>query len=228
MRILQSLLIGMIVLFPHLVDEAKAGEGDGRLPVHRLAHAGKALHDFLPAGWIVEEQAAGDLNGDGASDLAAILVQSKPEFDKDGIVSDRQRGLIVLLAGRKGFTLAGVNDELLQCTTCGGVKEGVSINIRKGVIILSQLSGSREFTDETWRFRYEPGSRRFILIGRDTEYGDSILGTGTTKSINCLTGRTVSEMYRYDAEGSRRISLSKKTGSVPRNTPFLEDVTLGQ
>jgi hypothetical protein len=223
---IRSLIVAMVVLISLLGVEAKAGEE--RLPVKRLPHTGNSLQRFVPSGWIVEERAAGDLNGDGVADYAAILVQGKPDFDKDGVVNERQRGVIIVLSTGKGFTLAGVNDDLLQCTTCGGVKEGVSITIRKGVVILSQLSGSREFTDETWRFRFAPGNRRFILIGRDVEYGDSILGTGKTESINCLTGRTVSETYRHDEEGRRKITLSTKRGKIPPNTTFIEDVTAGQ
>jgi hypothetical protein len=103
----------------------------------------------------------------------------------------------------------------------------VSITIRKEILILSQLSGSREYTDETWRFRYAPESRRLILIGRDTENGDGMLGTGKIVSINYLTGSSVSETYRHDAEGRRKLTLSKTKGRVPRNTPFIEDVTAG-
>jgi hypothetical protein len=114
-----------------------------------------------------------------------------------------------------------------QPETPGGLPSFSGWKLRNGVITLSQLSGSREYTDETWRFRYAPESRRFILIGRDTENSDSMLGTAKMVSINCLTGSTVSETYRHDAEGTRRITLSKKKGRVPRNTPFIEDVTPG-
>jgi hypothetical protein len=112
MRILRSLLIAILVLIPLPGVDAKAGEE--RLLVQRIPHRGNSLHDFLPPGWVVEERASGELNGDGVSDFAAILVQGKPDFDKDGVVNERQRGLIVLLSQKKGFSLAGVNDDLLQ------------------------------------------------------------------------------------------------------------------
>jgi hypothetical protein len=107
---------------------------------------GNSLQAFLLPGWIVEEQAAGDLNGDGVSDFAAILVQGKPDFDKDGIANERQRGLIVLVSNKKVFTFA---ESMMTCS---------SVRL---------------------------------------------------------------------AEGMRRITLSKKKGRVPRNTPFIEDVTPG-
>ena len=212
-----SLILFIILLW---TVESRA-EG---LPVKDIPATGKSLNAFLSKGWTVEDQASGDLNGDGVSDISAILIQGKAggtirEADDD------PRALIVLLGHDKGaFTLAGTNDRLLQCRGCGGVKEGVGISIRKGVIIVRQMTGSREFSDETWRFRYDPRKQRFVLIGRDTESGDGMLGTGTIVSFNYLTGRKITKNYRYDKKSENKTVTSTKQENGPRKTPFMEDV----
>ena len=186
-----------------------------------LPPEGKSLVDFFPKGWTVEEQVNGDLNGDGVSDIAAILVQSKPDSAED----EPQRALIVLLGhDKEKYIPAGTNDKFLQCKGCGGVKEGVGISIEKGVIIVDQMSGSREFANETWRFRYDPQTQRFVMIGKDLETGDGMRGTGTIASFNYLTGRKITETYRYDKNGERKIATSTRRENVPRKTLFIEDV----
>ena len=212
-----SLILFIIMLW---TIESRA-EG---LPVKDLPASGKSLNAFLSRGWTVEDQASGDLNGDGVSDISAILVQGKAGISFRE-ADDDPRALIVLLGHDKGeFTLAGTNDRLLQCRGCGGVKEGVGISIRKEVIIVQQMTGSRDFSDETWRFRYDPQKQRFVIIGRDMESGDGMLGTGTIVSFNYLTGRKITKNYRYDKKGDNKIVTSTKNENGPRKTPFMEDV----
>lgn len=195
------------------------------LPVKQIPHKGSSLQAFLPHGWIVERHKSGDLNGDGTTDIVAILIQDKPALDPDGVLNERYRGLIVLLnTGDNSFRLAGSNDSLLQCTTCGGVKGGVYMDIKKGVIIISQMSGSREFIDVTWRFRHDAKTQRFLLIGKDVENGDSILGRGTIESFNYLTGQKSTDTYRYDRTGERKIRLTTNKGEGIKATPFMENV----
>jgi hypothetical protein len=192
-----------------------------RFPVKDIPPEGKSLVDFLPKGWIVEDQAKGDLNGDGVSDIAAILVQGKPDSAED----EPQRAVIVLLGrDKEKFIPAGTNDKFLECKGCLGVKEAVGISIKKGVIVVDQMSGSREFSNETWRFRYDPKTQRFVLIGRDLDTGDGMQGTGTIESCNFLTGRKITETYRYDENGERKIATSTKREKCPEKTPFIEDV----
>ncbi len=188
-------------------------------PVKSLPAEGRSLQAFVPRGWSVEQQANGDLNGDGVSDIAAILVQTKAE-DED------QRALIVLFGHAGGnLTLAGTNDKLIQCKGCGGIKEGVEVEIRKGIAIVEQDSGSREFARGTWRFRYDAQARRFLMIGKDIETGDGMRGTGKTESFNYLTGLKITETYRLAKDGERKIVTSSKKEQCPKETPFLEDVS---
>lgn len=215
-----------LLVFTHLVCAVEVRAAD--LSLKNLPTAGKSLADFLPGGWTVGDQASGDLNGDGVSDIAAILVQGNPSGNQSEPEDDFDRALIVLLGHAKGkFTLAGKNGGLLLCKGCGGVKEGVGISSKKAVIVVQQWSGSREFTDETWRFRYDPKTQRFVIIGRDLENGDGMLGTGTIESFNYLTGKKTTQKYRYDKTGEHKITTSTKKENGPRKTPFIEDVRPG-
>ena len=90
-----------------LVGGAGPGRADG-FPVKDLPREGKSLGDFLPRGWVVEEQVQGDLTGDGVSDLAAILIEDKPDDDENGTKNERERGLIILVSqGKEKLMLAG-------------------------------------------------------------------------------------------------------------------------
>jgi hypothetical protein len=189
----------------------------------KLPREGHSLADFTPPGWSVEEKADGDLNADRIADIAAILVQSSSGQDAE----EGQRVLLVLVGGAHGkFSLGGSNDELLVCVHCGGVKESAGVDIKKGVLIISQLIGSREYADQIWRFRYAAKTRRFVLIGKDVTHGDGALGTGDKESFNFLTGLKISESYRYDQKRDREITLSSKKEKILKRTPFLEDVKM--
>lgn len=187
-------------------------------PAADLPREGKSLQDFVPIGWTVQEQATGDLNGDGIPDVAAILIESESP-------DTHERALVVLL-GREGgkFTLAGTNGKLVQCKECGGMKESEGIAIKKGVIIVDQMMGSREYAVYTWRFRYDPQTQRFVMIGMDLESADGGRGTGTIESSNYLTGQKITTTYRYDKKGENKITTSTKKDTIPKKTPFFEDV----
>jgi hypothetical protein len=210
-------IVNFFMLFLIMVGFAAQARGEG-FTIKDLPTEGKSLADFVPKGWAVEDQASGDLNGDGVSDIAAVLVQSESE---DGM----QRALIILL-GRGGdkFIRAGASDKVLQCKGCGGIKEGEAISIKKGVVVIDQWTGSREFAKTTWRFRYDTQTQRFVLIGKDIDSADAMRGTGKIESFNYLTGQKIIEIYHYDEKGERKIATSTKKEKGSNKTPFVEDV----
>lgn len=200
-----------------------AQEDKVRIDKSSIPAAAGSVNNFVPAGWKIEEQVVGDLNGDTEPDYALKLVEDKPAKDKDDIATERQRALVIILRDKDGkFERAAVTDSLLQCTRCGGAFYGVvespaDVKIEKGVLIVEQEHGSRELSNLTYRFRYEPQTQRFALIGFDYRTVDRLTTDVITESTNYLTG--VRETFR--GKGRRDLKSRK---IVPKQKIYIEDV----
>jgi hypothetical protein len=197
--------------------------------------SGREPREFVPRGWKAETEAwlvTGDLNKDGAADAVLRLVEDLPAEGADGTYNMRYRALVVLLAQPEGgYRRAAVAAKLLGCTMCAGVlgdPEGgnIQIEIRNGVLNVNQLSGSREATDLTQRFRYDAASGRFRLIGEDVSEYDRAAGGGKSTSTNYLTGVRIVKTSKPLRGG--RESNSTKTTRVPVKSRFIEDVDYEQ
>lgn len=200
-----------------------------------LPAEGSAARDFVPRGWKLETdegEIRGDLNRDGAPDSVLRLVEDLPVEAPGGTYNTRYRALVVLFAKPGGgFTRAAVATKLLGCTLCAGVlgdPEGgnIQIEVKSGVLNVSQLSGSREATDLTQRFRHNAASGRFQLIGEDVNEYDRAAGGGTSSSTNFLAGVRVTKRTTVGRGG--RESTTSKTTRVPRTSRFIEDVDYEQ
>jgi opacity protein-like surface antigen len=194
---------------------------------------GRAVADFVPRGWKLEGdegEATGDLNKDGAPDKVLRLVEDVPVERPDGVYNTRYRALVVLL-GQTGGGLkrAAVATRLLGCSLCAGAlgdPEGgnITVEIKGGVLNVHQLSGSREATDLTQRFRYDAASGRFALIGQDVETYDRAEGNSDSVSTNYLTGVRVSKKFRVKKAGADPVVVSNKTTRLKPARRFIEDV----
>ena len=179
---------------------------------------------FAPAGWKVEEQVTGDLNGDTVPDHALKLVEDKPDKNSEGVATERGRALVIVLAEKDGtLKRAGVADRLLQCTRCGGAFYGVveapaSVSIEKGVVVVEQDHGSRNLTSTSYRFRFEPATQRFRLIGFDLADADRLTAQVVSESSNYLTNSRVTSRSKGDRDIKTRSALSRKK-------VYLEDVS---
>lgn len=179
---------------------------------------------FAPAGWKVEEQATGDLNGDSLPDYAIKLVEDKADKNSEGDPTERGRALVIALGTKDGkLKRAGVADKLLQCTRCGGAFYGVveapaNVSIDKGVVVVEQDHGSRNVTDTTYRFRYDPALQSFVLIGFDLSDVDRLTASGVTESTNYLTGIRITTRGRGNRD-------TKTRTVIPRKTIYLDDVS---
>lgn len=182
--------------------------------------AGTDTRNFIPQGWKLEEQKSADLDGDGNADYVLKLIENKPARTADDATNDRARALIVLLSDSAGkLTRAAVADKLLQCTGCGGAFYGameapaeVEVDA-KGVITVSQDHGSREVSNTTYKFRYDPAVKRFVLIGFDYVENDRASGKVVSESTNYLTGVR---------------KTNNRTAPITKSKVFLDDVDYEQ
>jgi hypothetical protein len=198
-------------------------EDRARIDKSRIPAEGDNVNSFVPPGWKIEEKTSGDLNGDALPDFALKLVEDKPARDGDGVPTERQRALVIVLVNQSGkLSRAAVTDTLLQCTNCGGAFYGMTltpseVKIEKGVLVVSQDHGSREVTSTTFRFRYEPESGRFVLIGFDIASADRATGDTVSESTNYLTGARVTTHGR----GNRNLTSHQL---VTKEKVYLEQV----
>jgi hypothetical protein len=187
-----ALLLFCLVAFSCacLGQDERAKIKNSQIPV-----TGRYTRDFIPAGWKVEEQLAADLDGDGASDYVLKLIENKPAKTAEDTISNRARALVVLMASAEGkLTRVAVADKLLQCTQCGGafygfVEAPAQVTLEpRGVIVVAQDHGSNEVSNMTFRFRYDPGNKRIVLIGFDYAERDRATAKAVSESTNYLTG----------------------------------------
>jgi hypothetical protein len=217
-------LVALCPLVLCLSGSAVGQDEAAKIDKSRIRRQADRLAQFAPAGWKIEEQVAGDLNGDSVPDYALKLVEAKPEKNSEGDPTERGRALVLALATTDGkLKLAGVADSLLQCTRCGGAFYGVvespaNVKIEKGVVIVEQDHGSREVTDTTYRFRFDSTSGRFVLIGFDLTNVDRATASVVTESINYLTGVRVVTRGKGDKDVKTRTT-------IPKRKIYLEDAS---
>jgi hypothetical protein len=231
--ILSAALLHFNAFAPDAATARQDDEAPRYLDAKLIPSEGRAVADFVPRGWKLEGdegETTGDLNRDGAPDKVLRLVEDMPVERPDGVYNTRYRALVVLL-GRTGGGLkrSAVATRLLGCSLCAGAlgdPEGgnITVEIKGGVLNVHQLSGAREATDLTQRFRYDAARGRFALIGQDVENYDRAEGNSESVSTNYLTGVRVSKKFRVKKAGSEPVAVSNKTTRFKPARLFIEDV----
>lgn len=178
------------------------------------------VNAFIPNGWKLESKTVGDLNKDLLEDAVLQLTEVKEGNE------EARRMLLILLKKKDGkFTKSAEAKKLLLCQGCGGVIGGpATIDIKKGILLVSQLSGSREATNILHRFRYESLSKKFRLIGEDRNDFDRLELTSEETSTNYLTGR---QIIRISKGGENDVKTTVKRRRVPKSKIYIEDVNYG-
>lgn len=191
----------------------------------QVAMRSASISAFAPRNWHIEKQINGDLNRDGRPDAALVLVQNKPPRDDADNPAPRARALVIAQRDGKAWRRAGFNNTLLLGTRDGGAFYGfmetpVTVSIKNGVVIIEQEAGSREITQQTYRFRHDRKLNHFVLIGYDQIDSDRLTGEVKNQSANFLTGRKRTVTMR--ANSNRAITKNTTLSRTPR---FLESVS---
>lgn len=226
----RMLLMSLLVIGSAMFAFAQKDESSVSFNASALPRTADSLEKFTPSGWMVEEAIKGDLNNDSVPDAALKLIEKPPaDADKDNPPS-RERALLILFKNKDGaFERVAAAKTLLQCTRCGGAFYGMAeapadIKIAKGVLILRQDGGSRNVTETTFRFRYDPKVKKFALIGYDVTDRDRATGETTSESVNYLTGNKITETFQYNKKLDKDVKTSTKKARVSRKGQYIEDI----
>jgi hypothetical protein len=225
-RFLAIALCAILLVLPSssFAQERRAVIDKSRLPLEA-----NAVKDFIPPGWVMEEQVLGDLNGDATPDLALKLIQEGPAGDEN-VIRERHRALVILFAGKDGkLRRAAIADNLLQCTSCGGafygaVEAPANVKIRRRVLIVKQDHGSRNVTEQTFRFRYDPKVQRFVLIGLDISDNDRATGVVVEESMSFLTGVKVVTRSQYNKRLDKYVTRSTLRKQIAKKRTTMEQI----
>ncbi|MFP5288088.1 MAG: hypothetical protein ACLGI9_20295 [Thermoanaerobaculia bacterium] len=165
-----------------------------------LPGQGKAPADFVPAGWIVEEQAQADLNGDRLPDFMMVLHMADRKnilANPDGLGAEEldtnPRMLVVGFQDRQhGFHLQVANHTLIPRHTNPVLDDPFAdAEVRNGTLKISLVHwasvGSWASSQVSYTFRFQ--SNCFRLIGYNHEETLRNSGERTAISINYLTGK---------------------------------------
>ena len=195
-----------------------------------LPRTANAVEKFLPSGWMLEAQVSGDLNNDSVPDTALKLIEKPAADDDKDNPASRERVLMILFKNRQGiFERVATEKNLLQCTGCGGAFYGVmeapaDVDIAKGVLIVKQDHGSRNVTETTYRFRYNPGVKKFALIGYDMNDRDRATGETINTSTNYLTGVKITDIFQYSKKLDKEVKKSSRRIKINKPPQYLEEI----
>jgi hypothetical protein len=199
------------------------GQDAPSFPRAAVPARGAAVQAFVPPGWKAASLVLGDLNGDGRADRAVHLVPANAGYEPDGVgAAPESHALIILLAERGGgLRRAGAATQLLQTAV---PQWGLRLAIRRGVLVVNQNYGMTEVADVTHRFRLDPASGRFLLIGRDqfNYHRPQELSDPVKTSENYLTGERLITTGHYGAGGTYR--ESERRERIPRTRAYFDDV----
>lgn len=192
-------------------------------PAAAVPASGAAVRAFVPAGWKAASEIDGDLNGDGRADRVVHVVPRNTWYDPDAITAapDAQALLILLADAGGGLRRAGMATGLLQTLA---PQYGLKLTIRRGVLIVNQNFGMTEVTDLTHRFRLDPATGRFLLIGRDvfTYHRPQELSDPVKTSENYLTGQRLITTGHYGTGGGYR--ETERRERIPMTKTWFEEV----
>ncbi|WP_419898887.1 hypothetical protein [Roseomonas sp. USHLN139] len=210
-------------LLPGLMTALLPGAGQAmplELPpasIPRLAEQAQSAAGFAPAGWILEDQASGDLNGDGRADLVmvfrgqdpALVLENEAGLGERRLDSNPRLLAIAFAEPSGGFRLAAQDAALIgrrSDPVLTDPYEPKGISVARGAFRL-QLGrfasvGSWGAERRTFTFRWQDG--RFVLIGYDQFSMQRNSGATEELSVNYATGRASIETGNNESTATRK------------------------
>lgn len=209
---------------------AAAQDEDGALPpvaYPSLPDRAAGAAGFVPAGWLLEASASGDIDRDGRSDLAMVLRMNDPAnvipggtegFCGDTLDTNPRIFAVALAEAAGGYRLGTSDNELIprRDNPCAldwfGAPEQLSI--ARGAIRIDlerfMSAGGWDMGTTSFTFRWEDAGLR--LIGYDFSNVRRNTGDVTGISINYLTGRAKLTRGRMgeDRETVRWVALHNR------------------
>jgi hypothetical protein len=168
----------------------------------RLFSKGSTIEGLVPEGWHVT-QAQGDLNKDGITDLAMIVIpndEDQMEVRENGTVFNSNSPILAIYTGLRegGYSLMKIYDDIMEAFEDEGVSIDSSIEITDRGVLKIFVSyfftmGSWSVPSATYLFRLQNGD--FYLIGKDTNVFARNTGEAEKVSYNYLTRKCQRILY---------------------------------
>jgi hypothetical protein len=222
-----SRLVEFLVLAAALAATAAQASSGGAIPravFPTLPAEAQSAPDLVPNGWAVEEEARGDLNGDGVPDLLLLLRDTKPE---NVIAGDGQgagpfdtnpRLLAVAFADEATNTLslALANHSLIPRHTDPLMEDPLGdVSIVRGTLQVSLgvwvSAGSWTTSNRKLTFRHQDGC--FKLIGYDAMDFQRNTGKMSKVSVNYLT-KKANRSWGYADDAMNDFSTSAEAADL--------------
>ncbi len=192
------------VLFLSMV--AMMAAAAGRIPPP--SPSAEALAAYMPDGAKIETRLDADVTGDGMADVVFIAA------------NDEVRVLKVMAAYSDEFNNGHepIGEAAMEPDPLGAA----SLGVKKGVLLVEDLTGGTTAIQSLYRYRFDPKLRRMRLIGDDvTLYSRTNAHDATAISTNRLTGAQIVTRSVVGEDGYTDRPPQKKT--VPTAPVYMED-----
>lgn len=163
----------------------------------------------LPEGTRLEVRVDADLTGDGLEDVAFIARGEDARLLR----------VLVAYADEVNTGYETLGELALDPYPLGDA----TLSVKRGVLLLEDLTGGTSAIASTHRFRYDKAEHRMRLIGEDLEfYSRTFAHDGLRLSTNRLTGQRIRQPMALTAEGDYATQPEVRE-TVPRDPVWMEE-----
>lgn len=163
----------------------------------------------LPEGTRLEVRLDADLTGDGLEDVAFIARHGDARLLR----------VLVAHADEVNTGHETLGELALDPYPLGDA----TLSVKRGVLVLEDLTGGTSAIASTHRFRYDGSEHRMRLIGEDLEfYSRTFAHDGLRLSTNRLTGQRLRQVMKLTEAGDYDPQPEVRE-AVPRDPVWMED-----